>query len=230
MRLTLNRLFLQNKFQAKNLFSYQRFGFFNNFNQTSKIIDKNVNIVEEVYQLEETLPFVQGKYLLSNSITTEVNTFKSFHKFIILPINIFIGYKLVKSLILLRPIKSIFWTILFLAACKVNFGVRNNLHHFIDKVYLLEDGQRSEITFHITNKSLVTENIKIRKANQKELMFIMNLAPQIFDKFVPIIIDNKIYFLSKENEISNKPVFSAVMSGNTILMKKDKVEKVIDIK
>jgi hypothetical protein len=230
MRLTLNRLVLHNKFQAKTLFRYQRFGFLNNFNKTDKIIDKNVNRVEEVYQLEETLPFVEGKYLLSSSVTTEVNTFRSFHLYVITPINVFFGYKLVKSLIMLRPVRSIFWGILFLGTCKVNYGIKNNLHHFIDKVYLLEDGHRSEITFHISSESLVTENIKIRKANQKEVMFIMTLAPHIFDKFVPIIIENKIYFISKENDISNKPVFSAVMNGNTISMRKDKCEKVIDIK
>jgi hypothetical protein len=230
MKLTLNRLRLPNKYQAKNLFNLQRFGLFSNFNKSESIIDKHINRVEEVYQVDENLPFVDGKYLLSSSNTNEVNTFRSFHLFIITPINLFFGYKLVKSVITLRPIRSLFWSVLFLGTCKVNYGIKNNLQHFIDKVYLLEDGNRSEITFHISRQKLVTDNIKIRKANQKEVMFITTMAPHIFDKFVPIIIENKIYFIAKENDISNKPIFSAVMNGNTILMKKDKNEKVIDIK
>lgn len=232
MKLALNRVFLQNKFHSKQLLriQIQRFGVFNNFTKTEDIVDKNKNTYEEFYNIDEQLHFENGRYLLSSSNTSEITTFRSFQMFLITPINMFFGYKLVKSMILLRPIKSIFWGLLFLGASKINYGIIKNLQHFIDKIYLLEDGQRTEFTLYVSQKKFITENIKIRKVNQKEVMFIMTLSPHIFDKFVPIIIDNKIYFIAKENDITNKPLFSAVMNGNTILMKRDKNEKVIDIK
>ena len=89
---------------------------------------------------------------------------------------------------------------------------------------------RTEFTFFNKRENLITENIKIRNVNQKEVMFILQMAPRIFDRFLPIIIDNKVYFIAKENDILNKPIFSAVMSGKYIKEKiNDKDGKTIDI-
>ena len=109
--------------------------------------------------------------------------------------------------------------------------MQTNLYYFVDKIYLHEDGLKTEFTFFNVKQSLVTENKNIRQASQKEVMFILNLAPNIFEKFVPIIINTKVYFIAKDNEIANKPLFSAVMSGNYVRSKADSNnENIIDIK
>ena len=92
---------------------------------------------------------------------------------------------------------------------------------------------RSELSFFNSKQNLITDNINIRKVNQKEIMFIQQLAPRILDKFAPIIIDQKVFFISKETDIVNKAVFAAVMNGNYIRensMKNIENEKIIDIK
>ena len=231
MNLTIRRLLSTQKLVSKRMFKFQNCKFMGKFNNSQDFVDKNETKTEEFYEIEDKLSFVNGKYLLSQSKSTDIKGFRMFQLLVVTPVNIYLGYKTIKSVIFLRPIRSIFWGILFLLASRLNYGIHSNLFHFVDKIYLLEDGMKSEFTFYNAKQTIVTENINIRKVNQKEVMFILTLAPNIFDKFVPIIINHKVYFLAKENEIANKPVFSAVMSGNYIRIKSDKDnEKIIDIK
>lgn len=216
------------KFNKNKLFNIQKNTFFG-FKKNSDFIQPKTGKVEE-YEIEEKLPFIKGKYLVSQSKTKEIRNYKAFQLFALTPINIFFGYKTLKNIILIRPIRSIFCGILFLMISKVNYGIHKNLYQFIDKIYILEDGMRTEFTFFNKRENLITENIKIRNVNQKEVMFILQMAPRIFDRFLPIIIDNKVYFIAKENDILNKPIFSAVMSGKYIKEKiNDKDGKTIDI-
>ena len=232
MRLYFKRI-LNNKvirISNNNLFQRQRFNFFNFNSSKPTFLDKNQRKVEEFYEPNDELTFIDGRCLISESQTNQIRIFKYFQLFLVTPLNILFAYKFIQNLIYFRLIKSLLWGILCMMATRLNYGIHNNLYHFVDKIYLLEDGIKTEFTFHNTKKAIVTDNINIRKANQKELLFIINLAPNVFDKFIPIIINEQIYFLAKENEISNKGVFSAMMNGNYIKKCRDKNEKIIDIK
>ena len=215
----------------KNLLKSQSFGFFKFNSSKIDFLDKIQKKSEEFYEPNDELTFINGKCLISTSKTNQIRTFKYFQLFLVTPLNLFFAYKTIKSLVLFRIVRTVIWGFLCIMATRLNYGINSNLYHFVDKIYLFEDGLKTEFTFYNTKEVIVTDNINVRKANQKEVLFILNLAPNVFDKFLPIIINEKVYFIAKENEISNKGVFSAMMDGNYISVKpKDNNEKIIDIK
>lgn len=213
------------------LFKFPKRNMFQNFNKNKDFIDKDEKKNEEYFEVDDNLQFINGKFLLSKSNLQDLKGFKKLQVFVLTPINLYLGYKLLTSVIFFRPLRAVLWGVAFLGFTRLNYGFHINLLHFVDTIYLLEGGTKTEFVLVSGNNRIITENINIRKPNQKEIMFIMTLSPSIFEKFVPLLINNNVYFLSKDIEITNKPLFAAVMNGNYIRTKKEKNDdNVIDIK
>ena len=147
MNLQIRRLIYKTKCFNKKLINIQQFRFFGFDSSNNDFVDKNNQKGEEYHEVEEKLPFVKGKILISQSKTNEIKIFKFFQFFLIMPINLFFCYKSIKSILLVRPIRTIFWGALCVLLSKTNYGIHTNLKQFVDKIYLLEDGLRSEFTF-----------------------------------------------------------------------------------
>ena len=89
---------------------------------------------------------------------------------------------------------------------------------FINKIYLLEDGKKIEITSQgILYPHVRTLPIcKIGKVDTILLKRYFNLVPDIANQYYPIMIRNNIYFLQKEGNISDSEIFQQIMEGKEI--------------
>ena len=230
MNKIVQKIIYRSNHQNRILFKLKRSSFFRNSHFENDFLDKNSKKVEEFYETEEKLSFEDGKFLIWKSQCDDVKYFKNFQLMLVLPFNIYFGYKTIHNLIMIGTFKSvIIWGGLFMLSLKIYLGLRVNLNQFINNIFLLEDGFRTEFSFYSSMKNIVTDNINIRKPSAREVMLIVANVSHILEKFVPLIINQKMYFLAKTNETYNKPIFLAIMNGNYIKFKRSD-EKIIDIK
>ena len=218
-------LYFANKFLYQQslghcLHIYQKY----NFSEQNEEKNKQNNKQEKIYYDSKiSLSFTDGKYLISKSNTNEITNFKKFQVFALYPLNAYFGYKAIKSFLNGSSIKLAFWLALTIAAFRINYGVHYNLVNFINEISLLEGGNKTEISLFNSSKIIIVDNSKIKIVGKKEINSFLSTAPHVFDRFFPIIVDEEIFFMSKECEITKKDILAEILKGNYIKYNNKKI-------
>jgi hypothetical protein len=216
IRRSVNRRIFQKSFHKinKKQFFFSQYYSSNDELNIADYTNKNVGI----YKLNEPLIFDKGAYqILKNNTNHTRNLIRT--RNVIVPLNAFIGYKFVKSVYNLRPIKSVCYGVLLFFITTFTFEINKKLYHIIDSIDLLESGEMLRI--HLANKKKFDIEIKkIRVIDKKELEFLVNQEDNIVFNYYPIVANSKMYFIGKECDIIDQNLFREIMKGNKIQIDK----------
>lgn len=195
------------------------------------IKNKGEKYEEEWYEPSEPLFFVNKKLNLVKISSDSHKSVERLQNFLLLPLTIFSGYKLVTNLIHLRPFRTLFWGLIFTVSFRSYRGISVNKNLIIHEINLLEDGTKCEI---ISNRETKIVDIQsIRQLNAEEIQYYLQMIGGSTNGFVPIIIGENFYLMFKDSYVPNKELLLAVKAGKYIKIKEDNIvdkEDVIDIK
>jgi hypothetical protein len=203
--------------KVKHLIKFQNKSFYDKFFKRQWYGYDQVPINKEptYYQPSEPLIFKNGKYLL---LDTKEKFPAKVVEYALLGSSIFCGYKLVSNIIRFKIIGSIIWTGLFLFLFKSFKDVMNNRYFFIKNVYLLEDLKTLEIVTMFDTFKINIMNV--RRITEDELQYYAGLVGD--SKFIPLVLFNQTFALSRNANIINPDLFKAVTNGKYIKISEDK--------
>jgi hypothetical protein len=167
------------------------------------------------YQTSEPLIFKSGKYML-------VETKEKFPAILIeygvLSLSVICGYKLISNIFKFKIIGSVVWTGLFFFAFKTFREMMNNRYFFIKNVYLLEDLKTLEVETMFDTFRINIQNV--RRITEDEMQYYVGLVGD--SKFVPLVLFNQTFAMSRNAIILNNDIFNAVTNGKYIKASEDK--------
>lgn len=205
----------------------QKFNFFENFKnifskqsankifQTDNTSSSTNQGEEKYFSPSDPIVFNGGKYMIIKS--TQYNTLIPAIEYgIFIPLQIYSGYKLIKSIFLFRPIRSIFWGIVFYAANRYYTGIQRNKRFLINEISLLDDGKKLEIVTAALKQ--IVDIRTVRRLKVEEGLYFTQLLPGAHD-FVPLIINNEFYIFNKNSTVYNQELLNSISNGEYINLK-----------
>jgi hypothetical protein len=197
------------KFNNKNF--YDRF-----FKRTWYGYDQvPVNKEPNYYQTSEPLVFKNGKYML---VETKEKFPAKLFEYAACSFSVICGYKLISNIIKFKIIGSVVWTGLFFLSFKTFREMLNNRYYFIKNIYLLEDLKTLEIETMFDTFRINIQNV--RRITEDEMQYYVGLVGD--SKFVPLVLFNQTFAMSRNAIILNADLFNAVTNGNYIKASEDK--------
>jgi hypothetical protein len=184
-----------------------------------------INVGINYYTIDKPLPFVDGKYTLMKSNANNIVLMITYG--VITPFSSYLGYKSIASIIKLKILGSLSWSIIFLISVKMISHVRANISLIIIGIDILEDGEHVEI---ITSRDkFVVDIANIRRCTSEEALEIHASIIRGND-YHPIFINDQTFLFPSNCEITDKSMLNAISVGSYIRVEsKDKNEKIIDI-
>jgi hypothetical protein len=205
----------------KNLvFKFTNKHFLEKFIKRNKIFVQYKKIDPEMiqyYEPEEPIIFKENKYLLIQSnFNSTMNNIVQYCG--LLPATVISAYKLIKSIMGYRIFSSLIWGGIFLLSTRLIVGFTQNKYFMIEKMNLKEDGKSIEI---ITMADKFIADISdIRKITPDEALDIAVLLGG--NDFVPIVIKDEVFIVSRNASVFNQALFVAISNGNYIKLTNEK--------
>jgi hypothetical protein len=213
---------------SRSLFKPRIKNFFENFFKKNKFYIKQHSFNPEdiiYYEPPDPLLFKEKRFnVLESPDDTKITNILQYG--ILYPSFFISGYKLITTVIQFKILGSLLWGFVFVYVCRLMRGFTQNKYFMINKLYLLEDGKSVQI-FTGANKFIIDISA-IRKVTPEEAMYYKTLIGG--NDYLPIVVKDDIYILSRNCKIHDKDLFNAISSGNYIKLtgKVDK-EDTIDI-
>ena len=188
------------------------------------------NKKEEYFEVEENLVFQDGKLPIISANTSDKNLAKRLRNYVVFPIIALTGYKLAKSLILLRPFRSIFWGFSFYMSIRIYRGLDINKHYFIYGINLMQDGKRIELIGE--GEPIIADMKEIRRLSPEETVYVAEMFPDARVAYLPIVVKDQFFLIFKNSKIHHKELFKAISLSKYIRVKEEQVinrDNAIDI-
>jgi hypothetical protein len=203
-----------------NLYRCIRKPFLEKFVKKNKLYVQYKKIDPEMvsyYEPEEPIIFKNQKFLLLESNIGDF--FNNIVQYCALyPATLGSGYKFLTCLLNFKILGTLIWGGLFTAIAKLTLGFSQNKFFMVQQIYLLEDGKTVEI---ITQADKFKADIAdMRKVTPEEALSYAYLLGG--NDFIPFVIKDEILVMSRDSTIIDKPLFSAISSGNYIKLTGDK--------
>jgi hypothetical protein len=221
---------INSNFSVYNV-SKKNFFFSNKDDFTEEVLkNKKSDMKENWYETSETLVFQNGKYFVLKVHPREIKIVQVFEYLMLTPALLFTGYKFVRNLISLRPVRTVLWGAAFLVFLRIYQGAYVNKNYFIYELHLLEDGKRVEITK--AKGKIVADINTIRRLTPEEALYFAQIMPDAHVNYIPIIVENQFFLIFKNSIINDKEIFAAITSSQNIKVKEENIinkEDAIDI-
>jgi hypothetical protein len=188
------------------------------------------NKKEEYFEVEEHLVFQNGKLPIISANSSDKSLAKRLRNYVVFPILALTGYKFVKSLILLRPFRSMFWGFSFYMSVRVFRGLNINKYYFIYSINLMQDGKRIELIGE--GEPIIADMKEIRRLSPEENIYVAEMFPDARVAYLPIVVKDQFFLIFKNSKIHHKEIFKAVSLSKYIRVKEEQVinkDNAIDI-
>ena len=167
------------------------------------------------YEVKDPLIFKNGKYLILETTHKLPSNLMEYGLF---TTSVISTYKLISNIIRFKIIGSLIWgAILAMSYKGFNYSVTNRFY-FIKEIYLLEDCQTLEVVTLLDKFNVNVANV--RKITEDELQYYVNLVGD--SEFIPLIINNQTFAISRKSLVSNNDIFKAITHGYYIKVTDDR--------
>ena len=137
-----------------------------------------------------------------------------FTGFFILPLNLFIGYKLAFSLLSFKVIRSLFFSLTFGLTSNMLLKFLHMIRNVIQTIELHSSGKSVKISTYTGSFSVKVRSI--RRVTEDEAAYFYTTLHEANLRFVPFIIKNELYLLPINSYYSDMPLVKAVLSGSEV--------------
>jgi hypothetical protein len=179
------------------------------------------------YEPAEPLLFKEKAYLILDS-PKDIKTANIIQYGLLYPGFFISGYKLITTVLKFKILGSIIWGVIFAYICRFIKGFNQNRYYMITKINLLEDGKSIQI--HTFANKFTIDISSLRKVTHEEALYYTQLIGGT--DYIPIVIKDDIYIVSKNCKIYDRALFNAITSGNYVKITEEKKvdkEDTIDI-
>lgn len=175
------------------------------------LVFQRINKDEEYVEISDPVIMENGKLKVLDMNNTSPDKIANFLMFASYPLIAYSGFKLILAVSSFSILKSVMWTTILFFSLKFRFGLKSNREHIINEISVLKDGKTCEIK---TLKGVFPIDInKIRKINLEEAMFMAQRLDLIKSRFIPIVMDTKLYLIPLECTIHRNDLLPHISEG-----------------
>ena len=156
------------------------------------------------------------KYTLLESNFYNKSIIDKFKFFVFYPISGLFGYKLFYKIYSLKIFGTLFYGCLFIFMNRLIANLNSKSSNFITKINLFSDGRRCEIITANKKSKFIVDISCIRKIQDNEKKAFEHILGKNLMNFIPIVINNSVYLLSKKSVIANNAVFKNTIESKYI--------------
>lgn len=169
---------------------------------------KNIDSTIDQHKLQ-----FEKEYLVAKITKRTKNSIRVLQYGVVLPLNIFMGYKFVMSSTMLAPVSTILWAIGLWYFTSLNRTLYNKTQRVIEEVKLVR-GKEDNVELQI---KVINNTIPMKYDIDKINSFFSTKTETIENKynvksFYPIYLD-KIFLLPKESKVYDQTILNAILNG-----------------
>lgn len=203
------------KRQIFNTYKFQKFGFFDEFNEICRRNKKKQSEVDlSNFDLKIPLKFENGEHTILNYDKNFVKTLQVY-RHVLDVLSVLSTAFLIKCIYLKKIFASLIWTPLTLILICSAITQFRRLRYYITEIKLLEDGRR--IKLHLLKGVSKTVDIhSVRQLDFKEKLEFAKMYKK-FKLYLPILINEEVHIIPNQMlRVSNQDLFQAVLDGRYI--------------
>ena len=135
-------------------------------------------------------------------------------KLLVFPVKMYFAYKSLRSIVFFRPMRTIFWAACLGATFYLEENNKKKENYVLEDINLLENGKEVNIKYNSFYETVPIN--QIRRLTEEESKYYDSLVPFTGRDYLPLVIRNKFYVISKRSDILDPEVLAAVSQGKSI--------------
>ena len=127
-------------------------------------------------------------------------------------LNAFCWANVGKNIYRFRPFRTVFWMVPTLLSYQAYRAFYEHFDHVIQKLELQDDGKHVKVTL-FSNRTTSYLTTDFHPSDQRDVIGNLDRFGMVGLELFPIRIQNKLYVIDKNGNISNDEVFKALCNG-----------------